>query len=78
MAVARSSALRAEFRLAAAALAGCLALPVGAAPFAYVTNQASDDVAVIDLPSGNRVATLAVGRAPAGVEIGRASCRERV
>ena len=39
-----------------------------AAPFAYITNQGSHDVSVIDLqPSPRVVATIAVGRSPAGV-----------
>src|SRR5689334_19448933 len=38
-----------------------------AAPFAYITNQGSHDVSVIDLASQAVVATVAVGRSPAGV-----------
>jgi len=41
--------------------------PAGAAPFAYITNQGSHDVSVIDLASQRVVATVPVGRAPAGV-----------
>ena len=38
-----------------------------AAPFAYITNQGSHDVSVIDLAQQKVVATVAVGRSPAGV-----------
>jgi YVTN family beta-propeller protein len=44
-----------------------LAAPLGAAPLAFITNQASHDVSVIDLASDTVVATIPVGRAPAGV-----------
>ncbi|HSI59660.1 MAG TPA: hypothetical protein VLA16_19015, partial [Ideonella sp.] len=42
-------------------------LPAVAAPFAYITNQGSHDVSVIDLASQRVVATVPVGRSPAGV-----------
>src|SRR5687767_6779050 len=48
------------------ALLAC-ALPAGAAPFAYITNQGSHDVSVIDLAQQRVVATVPVGRSPAGV-----------
>ena len=59
----------------AALIAGCLAAPTAqAAPFAYITNQGSHDVSVIDLALLRVVATVPVGRAPAGVvAVGRAS-----
>ena len=38
-----------------------------AAPFAYITNQGSHDVSVIDLASQQVVALVPVGRSPAGV-----------
>jgi YVTN family beta-propeller protein len=38
-----------------------------AAPFAYITNQGSHDVSVIDLASQRVVATVPVGKSPAGV-----------
>ena len=41
--------------------------PAWASPFAYITNQGSHDVSVIDLASQQVVATVAVGRSPAGV-----------
>ena len=55
-------------RLAAFA-AGMLLAAAGthASPFAYITNQGSHDVSVIDLASQVVVATIAVGRSPAGV-----------
>lgn len=40
---------------------------VHATPFAYITNQGSHDVSVIDLASQQVVATVPVGRSPAGV-----------
>src|SRR5687767_3428138 len=44
-----------------------LSTTAGASPFAYITNQGSHDVSVIDLASQQVVATVAVGRSPAGV-----------
>jgi YVTN family beta-propeller protein len=41
--------------------------PAQAAPFAYITNQGSHDVSVIDLATQQVVATVPVGRSPAGV-----------
>jgi YVTN family beta-propeller protein len=41
-----------------------------AAPFAYITNQGSHDVSVIDLAGPRVVATIPVGQAPAGVVAG--------
>ena len=38
-----------------------------AEPFAYITNQGSHDVSVIDLASQQVIATVPVGRSPAGV-----------
>jgi len=52
-------------RLAALLVGGCAA--VQAAPFAYITNQGSHDVSVIDLAQQKVIATVAVGRSPAGV-----------
>ena len=53
------------------ALGWSLALCVGAAahatPFAYITNQGSHDVSVIDLATQQVVALVPVGRSPAGV-----------
>ena len=45
----------------------CCAPTAGASPFAYITNQGSHDVSVIDLASQQVVATVPVGRSPAGV-----------
>lgn len=45
---------------------GCAASAF-AAPFAYITNQGSHDVSVIDLAQQRVVATVPVGRSPAGV-----------
>ncbi len=46
-----------------------------AAPFAYITNQGSHDVSVIDLASQAVVATVPVGRSPAGVVASSATGR---
>jgi YVTN family beta-propeller protein len=53
--------------LIAAGLWCTLAWPARAAPFAYISNQGSHDVSVIDLATQRVVATVPVGRAPAGV-----------
>lgn len=51
-----------------AALAGLwLYGAAAAAPFAYITNQGSHDVSVVDLASQRVVATVPVGQSPAGV-----------
>lgn len=63
----RRAARRRRGLLAGAAL--LLASAVRADPYAYVTDQGSDDVAVIDLASGRRAATLRTGHAPVGVAI---------
>jgi YVTN family beta-propeller protein len=42
---------------------------VWAAPYAYITNQGSHDVSVVDLASDRVVATVPVGRSPAGVAV---------
>jgi YVTN family beta-propeller protein len=46
---------------------GLAALHAGAAPFAYITNQGSHDVSVVDLATQTVIATVPVGRSPAGV-----------
>ncbi len=52
----------------AAATAAAMAPAIAeAAPFAYITNQGSHDVSVIDLASQKVIATVPVGRSPAGV-----------
>ena len=56
--------------LALAQSLACMLAPAAvanAAPFAYITNQGSHDVSVIDLASQKVVATVPVGRSPAGV-----------
>src|SRR5690606_455791 len=50
-----------------AALLMLLCGAAGASPFAYITNQGSHDVSVIDLAEQRVVATVGVGRSPAGV-----------
>ena len=50
----------------AVTLSGWAAVAWGA-PFAYITNQGSHDVSVIDLATQQVVATVPVGRSPAGV-----------
>jgi YVTN family beta-propeller protein len=53
----------------------CAAGSAPAAPFAYITNQGSHDVSVVDLASQQVVATVPVGRSPAGVVAASASGR---
>ncbi len=48
-------------------LALCAVATANAAPFAYITNQGSHDVSVIDLATQQVVALVPVGRSPAGV-----------
>ena len=48
-------------------LAAAAPLPARSEPFAYITNQGSHDVSVIDLATQKLVATVPVGRSPAGV-----------
>jgi YVTN family beta-propeller protein len=55
------------WRLPGCAALGLLAGACQAAPFAYITNQGSHDVSVIDLATQQVVATVPVGRSPAGV-----------
>src|SRR5215470_14536274 len=58
--------IEAVFEAVFAVLLACT-LPAGAEPFAYITNQGSHDVSVIDLAVLRVVATVPVGRSPAGV-----------
>ena len=51
--------------LTVGALASGAAL--NAAPLAFVTNQGPDNVTVLDLETGKTLATIAVGKDPAGV-----------
>src|SRR5437016_1101498 len=44
-------------------------MPVGAAPFAYVTNLVSDTVSVLATATNTVVATIPVGHLPVGVAI---------
>jgi YVTN family beta-propeller protein len=49
---------------------GLAALPAGAAPFAYVTNNsAAGTVSVIDTATNTVVATIPVGKNPVGVAV---------
>ena len=56
---------------ALAALTGCAL----AGPLAYITNQGSHDVSVLDVDAGNVVAALPAGRSPAGVWVSEAAGR---
>ena len=51
---------------------------MGARETIYLTNYRQDTVSVIDMPTNTNIATITVGDDPVGMEIGRASCRERV
>ena len=53
--------------MAAATAAALVPATAKAAPFAYITNQGSHDVSVIDLALQKVVALVPVGRSPAGV-----------
>ena len=58
--------------LSLSAVLGALLLtaPAGqAAPFAYITNQSSNNVSVIDAASNTVTATVAVGAVPTGVAV---------
>ena len=57
------------------ALALSAAATTQAAPFAYITNQGSHDVSVIDLAQDRVVATVPVGKSPAGVVAASATGR---
>jgi len=59
--------LHQRHQVATLALLAGLASGSVAAPFAYITNQGSHDVSVIDIASQQVVHTIAVGRSPAGV-----------
>lgn len=48
---------------------------VRAAPLAYITNETSNDVSVIDLASNTVTATIAVGASPQGVAVNQAGTR---
>ena len=48
---------------------------VQAAPFAYISNESSNDVAVIDLASNTVTATVPVGTSPQGVAVNRTGTR---
>ena len=61
--------------VALALAAGLGSAALQAAPFAYITNQGSHDVSVIDLARQAVVATVPVGRSPAGVVAVSASAR---
>lgn len=61
------------FHAALLAFALTAAPGAGAAPFAYVTNQASHDVSVVDLATDRNIATVPVDRGPAGVAVANAT-----
>ena len=55
--------------IAAIVIGLTMALPVKAAPFAYITNNGSDTVSVIDTATNTVVDTVAVGANPFGVAV---------
>src|SRR3989442_9394784 len=57
-----------------ASLLAC-AVPASAEPFAYITNQGSHDVSVIDLAQQRVIASVPVGRSPAGVAVAASAGR---
>ena len=53
--------------------------PAGAEPLAYITDQGSDSVSVVDVASGKTLERVKVGHKPAGVAVapgGRRSITE--
>ena len=52
-----------------AALASLLAAPLAAAPFAYVSNEGSASVSVIDVATGLVASTIATGAKPRGIAV---------
>ena len=57
------------FAIMLAMALGTMASPAAAAPFAYVVNEVSATVSVIDTASNTVVATIPVGENPQGVAI---------
>ena len=60
---------RQRFLAAAALLSGALPVAAVAGPFAYVSNEGSASVSVIDTASDKVVATLAISRKPRGIAV---------
>ncbi|RZS52211.1 YVTN family beta-propeller protein [Sphaerotilus mobilis] len=75
---ARTCSVRAVLLAASLAGAASMGLPAVAAPFAYITNQGSHDVSVVDLASRRVIATLKVDKSPAGVVAASATARAYV
>ena len=63
------------FATAALLCLGCTIGPVRAAPWAYVTNQGSDDVSIVDGERLTETARVPVGRSPAGVSVSEVAGR---
>jgi YVTN family beta-propeller protein len=61
-------------------VAGLAALPLLAAagPLAFITNQGSDSVSVVDVATARVVKEIAVGKAPAGIAVSAAAGRAYV
>ncbi len=55
-----------------------LALPAHAAPFAYISNQSSNNVSVIDIATNTVVAIVPVGSGPGGVAVNPGGTRAYV
>ncbi|HLB25375.1 MAG TPA: hypothetical protein VJM83_03495, partial [Nitrospirota bacterium] len=53
----------------------CTIADAHAAPFAYIANNGSDDVSVIDTATNTVVATIPVGTQPRGVAVNLAGTR---
>jgi YVTN family beta-propeller protein len=65
-------------RVAASFCAAATAFAVHAAPFAYISNQGSNNVSVIDVASNTVVATVPVGSGPGGVAVNPGGTRAYV
>ncbi|HWQ95286.1 MAG TPA: hypothetical protein VN418_07300, partial [Gammaproteobacteria bacterium] len=73
--------LRSALGTLTTALLGLLLLTAPAAqaaPFAYITNQVSNNVSVIDIATDTVVATVGVGTGPRGVAVNPAGTRTYV
>ena len=58
-----------------ALVCGVAGMHAFAAPFAYITNQTSNDVSVIDIATNTVVANVPVGASPFGVAVNPGGAR---
>ena len=62
-----------HLQTAMAMLLSAISTGLAAAPYAYITNQGSNNVSVIDLESRQVIQTLDVGEKPAGIAVSQAA-----